>query len=162
MGALAFNADEVFTIAEQIERNGAKFYRAAAQKFPAGRELFTKLAEMEDVHLKVFSEMHKTISEREKELTASDPDGEALQLAGIFANNKVFDTAKDPLEALKSCKDVNDVFQFAIGREKDSVVFYTGLKDMVSKSFGKDKLDLIIKEEMSHIVWLSREMDKKR
>ena len=26
-----FNADEVFEIAEQIERNGAKFYRTAAK-----------------------------------------------------------------------------------------------------------------------------------
>ena len=27
-----FNADEVFEIAEQIERNGAKFYRNVAEK----------------------------------------------------------------------------------------------------------------------------------
>ena len=26
-----FNADEIFEIAEQIERNGAKFYRTAAE-----------------------------------------------------------------------------------------------------------------------------------
>ena len=28
---LDFNADEVFEIAEQIERNGAEFYRTAAE-----------------------------------------------------------------------------------------------------------------------------------
>jgi rubrerythrin len=160
MPALSFNADEVFTIAENIERNGAKFYRGAAQKFPAGKELLTKLAEMEDVHLKVFSDLHKTVTEREMELTASDPDGQAAELASIFANDKVFDISKDPIVALKGCKTIQDVFVFALGREKDSVVFYTGMKESVSKSLGRDKLDLIINEEMSHIVWLSKEMDK--
>ena len=34
---IPFSADEVFEMAEQIERNGAKFYRAAAKKLPVVR-----------------------------------------------------------------------------------------------------------------------------
>ena len=48
--AIPFNADEVFEMAEQIERNGGMFYRAAADKFPAVRELLLKLAKWEDDH----------------------------------------------------------------------------------------------------------------
>ena len=36
---MPFNADEVFEMAEQIEKNGAKFYRNAAGKFPELKQL---------------------------------------------------------------------------------------------------------------------------
>jgi len=51
-----FNADEIFEMAEQIERNGAKFYRRAAEQVtsPDGSELLLNLAVMEDVHEKTF------------------------------------------------------------------------------------------------------------
>ena len=41
---MLFNADEVFEMAEQIEVNGARFYRAAAEKFPALSEMLLDLA----------------------------------------------------------------------------------------------------------------------
>ena len=42
--SMPFNADEVFEMAEQIERNGGKFYRAAAKKFPEVSKLLLNLA----------------------------------------------------------------------------------------------------------------------
>jgi len=44
--SITFNADEIFEIAEEIERNGAKFYRDAAQnaKNASIKELLLDLA----------------------------------------------------------------------------------------------------------------------
>ena len=56
---MPFNADEVFEMAEQIEVNGARFYRASADKFPALKELLLELAAMEDDHQKTFAAMHE-------------------------------------------------------------------------------------------------------
>ncbi|MHC4125863.1 MAG: ferritin family protein, partial [Planctomycetota bacterium] len=77
--AITFNADEIFEMAEEIERNGAKFYRKAAEKTSdkETRSLLGNLAEMEDGHLKVFEEMRKELSGREKERDIFDPDNEA-------------------------------------------------------------------------------------
>ncbi len=72
--AMPFNADEVFEMAEQIERNGGKFYRAAAEKFPAVRELLLKLAEMEDNHERTFANMRAELSTKETAQTVFDPD----------------------------------------------------------------------------------------
>ena len=49
-----FNADETFEIAEQIERNGAEFYKKAADLAPddAARDLFLELTAMEERHEK--------------------------------------------------------------------------------------------------------------
>jgi len=40
---IPFNADEVFEMAEQIERNGARFYRAAAEEIAHIATLSRKL-----------------------------------------------------------------------------------------------------------------------
>jgi rubrerythrin len=50
------------------------------------------------------------------------------------------------------------VLKAAILAEKDSIVFYLGMKEMVPEKFGKDKLDKIIKEEMGHIKILANEL----
>jgi len=47
----------------------------------------------------------------------------------------------------------------AIGQEKDSIVFYTGLREGISQTAGRDRIQAIIKEEMGHIGFLHREID---
>jgi rubrerythrin len=160
MAGLELNADEMFVMAEQIERNGAAFYRKAATLFAEKKELLNKLALMEDGHLKTFQQMHKEITERERELSASDPDGEAVQLARVMANKKVFDLSKNPSDFIRGDHTLVDVFQFAIGLEKDSILFYLGMKAMVGRAAGRDRIDLLINEELKHIAWLSDEMSK--
>ncbi|HRS71257.1 MAG TPA: ferritin family protein, partial [Anaerohalosphaeraceae bacterium] len=62
--AITFNADEIFEMAEEIERNGAAFYREAAAK--ASREDIKKmlldLAAMEEGHEQTFAQMRKKLS----------------------------------------------------------------------------------------------------
>ena len=64
---MPFNADEVFEMAEQIERNGARFYRTAAEKFPEVNPLLLELAAMEDKHEKTFAAMRSELSGTEAE-----------------------------------------------------------------------------------------------
>jgi rubrerythrin len=63
--AAKYNAFEVLLIAEQVERNGAEFYRKAAGLFEKEklRELFFDLAEWEDKHEKTFAEMKRQVKE---------------------------------------------------------------------------------------------------
>jgi rubrerythrin len=35
--------------------------------------------------------------------------------------------------------------------EKDSIAFYTGIREVIPEAWGRDKMEGIIKEEMSHI-----------
>jgi len=50
----------------------------------------------------------------------------------------------------------------AIGLEKDSIVFYLGMKDAVPERLGRSRIDDIIREEMSHVYLLSREFETLR
>jgi rubrerythrin len=73
-----------------------------------------------------------------------------------MANGHVFDLRKDPSKQLRGTETVEDILKLAINAEKDSIVFYLGLKDFVPARAGKDKVEEIIKEEMSHIAVLNR------
>lgn len=158
--SIPFSADEILGIAEQIERNGARFYRKAAEAIQdsrAGKRLLD-LAAMEDAHEKVFADMRADLSGKEQEPTASDPWGDsALYLQGI-ADGSVFDVKRDLSEWLTGKESKEDILRAAIGHEKDSIVFYTGVKDMVPEELGKDRIDAIIREEMGHLALLSSEL----
>jgi rubrerythrin len=155
---MPFNADEVFEMAEQIERNGGKFYRAAAKKFPAVGKVLLDLAAMEDEHLKTFVNMRAELSGTELEETVFDPDGQAQMYLRVMADGHVFDLKADPAEQLAAQNTPQDVLKMAIGVERDSIAFYVGLKEAVSRKAGKDKVEDIIKEEMGHIVILNQKL----
>jgi len=155
---MPFNADEVFEMAEQIERNGGKFYRAAAKKFPAVSKVLLGLAAMEDEHLKTFADMRAELSGTELDEPVFDPDGQAQIYLRVMADGNVFDVKADPVEQLATKNTPEDVLKMAIGVERDSIAFYVGLKEAVSRRAGKEKVEDIIREEMGHIVTLNEKL----
>ena len=151
---ITFNVDEVFTLAERIERNGAAFYRKCAENNPDVKNFLLELAGMEDNHLKLFQTMHQSITSRESQSFAADPDQEAGAYLENMAGGYVFDTHNDPSATLSGSENVRDILRIAIGLEKDSIVFYLGMKDLVPRNAGKEKVESIIKEEMRHVTML--------
>jgi rubrerythrin len=149
-----FNADEIFEIAEQIERNGANFYRNAAGKIQDvdKKKLLIHFAEMEDDHELTFKRIRKNLSEDEKKMTTFDPDDETSGYLKALADTRIFYEKEINFTSLK------EILKSAITAEKDSIVFYTGMKDVVPSHLGKNKLDQIIREEMGHIRLLSQEL----
>jgi len=156
---MPFNADEVFEMAEQIERNGARFYRAAAEKFPEVSQLLLELAAMEDNHEKTFAAMREELSGTEAEPPVFDPDGQAQLYLQAMADEHIFNIKSDPVNQLGNLDTPDEVLKTAMGLERDSIAFYAGLKESVSRKAGKDKVEGIIKEEMNHIVILSQKME---
>ena len=149
-----FTADDVFDMAEQLERNGAQFYRNAAENAgdSEAKEFLIRLAEMEDAHEKTFAFLRSNLSEKAKAATVFDPEHESALYLRALADTKVFFEKEIDLSSMRA------ILKAAILAEKDSIVFYLGMKDLVPDKLGKDKLDKIIKEEMGHIRILSKEL----
>lgn len=148
---LGFNADEIFEMAEQIERNGAKYYREAAEAVTneADKKFLIELAVMEDDHEVTFADLRKNLGADEKEAVTFDPEDEAAQYLKALADTRVFYQKDIDLSSMEG------ILKGAITAEKDSIVFYLGMKDLVGGTRGKDRIDAIIKEEMKHIKLLS-------
>ncbi len=155
--AVVFNAGEVFEIAQQIERNGGRFYRRAAE--PMGEDetadLLLKLADMERVHEHVFAKMSKELEPQEKEQPLYDPYGEADQYLRALAGGYLFDLTADPNDWLGEGRSLVDVLHKAIAIEKESILFYLGMKEAVPEKLGKDRIQGIIQQEMNHVSLLA-------
>ncbi len=149
-----FSADDIFNIAIKIEQNGAEFYRNAAEKIDdqENRKFLLDLADMEKSHEKTFVNMQKELKDREKKLTTFDPEDENILYLKALADLRVFSGKEEPANDFKS------ILHAAIHAEKDSIVFYLGIKEMVPETSGRSKIDGIIKEEMSHIRLLMEQL----
>nr|MBC8391582.1 rubrerythrin [Deltaproteobacteria bacterium] len=89
---------------------------------------------------------------KEKSTTVFDPEGESTLYLRALADTRVF------FEKEIDVTSMEDILKSAITAEKDSIVFYLGMKDLVPDKFGKGRLDDIINEEMGHIRILSKEL----
>ena len=159
---VALNAFEVFDIAVQIERNGAKFYSKAAELFNESDigTLFIDLADWETQHEQVFIEMGKQLIKLNKKTRSIETEKKQFD-PKLMACLGVFGTTSDPPYRLKSIEKIADVLKIAITKEQDSITFYEGLKDFVSTSDDKNKVDDIIKEEMHHIKILNQALKQR-
>ena len=158
--SITFNADEVFEMAEQIERNAAKFYRSAAGRASDKqvKNMLLNMAVMEDGHLRIFQQMREQLSAQEKEVTVFDPDNEAAMYLRTMADAKSQEGRISPAKELTGSESIREVLQIAVNSEKESVVFYTALKSIVPPEAGRDKIEKIIAEEMSHITTLVKQL----
>jgi len=161
MMSISFNAIEVFEIAERIERNSVKFYRRAAEAISDRdlSEILLSLAEFEKEHEETFANMRKQISNKEWDLITFDPENEMTLYLRTIADSHIFDLKKDPGKQLKNKETAQDILDYAIEAEKNSIIFYLGLKSFVPTKAGKDKVDEIIKEEMEHIAELNQRLE---
>jgi len=154
--AFGFNADEILQMAERIERNGARFYRRAAeacQADDASKAAFLELAEMEDGHERTFAEMRAALGSAETQTSTFDPQGETAAYLEAMADANVFGSDTDPVD-LVCDKSAAELLKIAINLEKESIVFYLGLRDLVAASAGMDKVERILQEEMAHVALL--------
>ena len=157
---IQLNIIEILEIAERIEQNGTDFYQKAADIFddPDISGTLIRLAEWETKHECIFANMRRQILESSTETDTYIPSGEKLSDAKIMAGLAVFGIRPEPSDVLSGRENEADIISGAIGKEKDSIVFYLGIKQAVSPHLGQKKVESIIQEEMDHVRLLSREL----
>lgn len=153
---IRYNAEELFQMAESVERDGAAFYREAAQATNNQDlvDLLTQLADWEDRHRQRFAAMRNELPpEAQHEAGPGDPVEEhAADYLQAFVDGKVF---PDPTRAERSSypnlEVPEDVLDYALGREKDTIVFFLTVQGQVPKFWGHDRIRAIIDEELKHV-----------
>jgi len=153
---ITFNANEIFEMAEEIERNGARFYRKAAENTSDNqtKQMLLDMADMEDGHLKTFEEMRGQLSGQEKGWAVFDPDNQSVLYLQAMADARGYEGKITPTKELTGSETPKEILETALNSEKESVVFYFGLKGLVPVRAGRDKVEAIIIEELSHITTL--------
>lgn len=145
-----YSISEIIEQAVQTEKLGYQFYTTIADRFKADsdlKKLFEKLAAKELVHEKRFSEL--------KEITGTtEPEGweEASQYLRAIVESEFFLGSHKSLPALEYVSTVETAVSFALGFEKETLLYFHTIRDAVKE---KDVVDEIINEEKSHIMWLN-------
>jgi rubrerythrin len=160
--SIHFNADEVFEMAERMEQNASTYYHKAAEKvdYPGARQMFLELSSWEEKHERTFGELRKSLAPADKEETTFDPYNESLQYLHALADESVYDNSRDPLADIGGAPSFASILRFALSKEKDSIAFYLGMKELVPGQLGKDQIDKIIREEMGHVTMLTDKIRK--
>lgn len=146
-----FSIREVIGQAVQTEKLGYQFYTTMAEKFKKENEglnkLFTTLAEKELTHEKTFSDLLEVIGDTE-------PEGweDISQYMRAIAESEFFLGKNKSLPSMEGIKNVEGAINFAIGFEKETLLYFLEIKDAVKE---KEIVDEIINEERSHIRWLT-------
>ena len=162
--SLQFSADEILATAERIEQNGVAFYAAGCEVVsdPEAVVLLRRLSSWELGHVHLFSAMRGKLIAEELTPTVFDPEDEMALYLQSMADRTVFTSKMNPGEMFGPEPTLRHILLLALEREKDAVVFYSGIRDMVPARLGRDKIDGIIREEVSHVAMLEKHLGSLR
>jgi rubrerythrin len=160
--SIYLNANEIFQVGVEIEKNGKLFYETAANQSreETAKKLFNELAFWENQHIDLFETLRRQLPEAAKSEDLVDPDSDLHLYIKATADSHVFVKNKDIPGLVSKLKTPQEVLDLAIQFEKDSVVFYTTIKMAVPEAFGRDRIDALANEEIRHIAILTKEKEK--
>lgn len=144
-----FKGAEIVEFAVRIEQNGYTFYQKAESlvKSRAAKELLAFLKEEEAKHEKLFRDMLGSLEPANVRETYA---GEYEEYLKALVDNHVFGAEGAAEKALANLENEIDVLNTAIGFEKDTILFFRELKELVSEQ-DREVVDRLIKEEQSHL-----------
>jgi rubrerythrin len=139
---------EVLEFAVYIEQRGYEFYVGAMKKFGDARvtELFQYLADEEFKHEEFFKKLLEQSGGSKGE--SLDPEYQAYLREFCKAHSLADREAVN--EKLARLSTLDEILDLAMGFEKDSIVFFSELKEMYGQGDAA-AVDRIIHEEMGHL-----------
>ncbi len=145
-----FTAAEALEMAMEIEENGELFYNQAAERSAdsAVKALFEDLAVQEQGHYQVFQKMLGGV-EPALESPAIEYDQYETYLH-VALENALFAGPEKALTLAKQAEDRETALRAAMGFEKDTLLFFYDLRDMVSEK-DRDAVSAVIREEKKHL-----------
>jgi rubrerythrin len=145
-----FTAAEAIEMAMEIEKNGEVFYNEAAAKSADAqvKALFEDLAIQEQGHYRAFQKMLKG-AQPAPELPAAEYDQYQIYVQATL-DQALFAGPEKALSLAKQAEDREVALRAAIGFEKDTLLFFHDLRDMVSEA-DRETVSSIIREEKKHL-----------
>lgn len=148
-----FAASEIVELGIQIEKNGRDFYNTLAgqSRNDKARGVFRYLAGEEEKHIAVFQGIMEKTNKYEPPEIYSE---EYLAYMNALASEYIF-TQKDKGELIaKKIKSDKEAADTGIKFEKDSIIFYAGIKKVVPE-YGHKIVDELLLQEQKHLTQLS-------
>jgi len=147
-----FSACEIVEMAIRIEKNGREFYLTLAESAANMdiADVFKYLAAAEDKHIGVFRGMFKSVCEYvPKEVYPEEYFAHMNALAAQY----IFTQENMGKKFAENIKDYHDGINSAITFEKDSILFYKEMRQIVPAK-DRELIAELISEEKKHLAKL--------
>jgi len=148
-----FSGSELLEVAVGIERNGMAFYKALADK-TGNRDvkgIYNHLAGEEKKHLDIFQGMSDSLGQAKPPETYTD---EYMLYLKSLVDSTVFSNVTEAQQKAAKISNEVEALDTGIQAEKDSILFYTELQNLVRERDRKVVLN-ILDEEKKHLRQLS-------
>lgn len=144
-----FSSRELVEMAIQTEESGLQFYTKAAEKAKgeSTRSLMGWLASQEKEHERVFRAM---LSDPQLHAPAEEYEGQREAFVQAVLDARVLPDPETGLERLAKMTDDDQVIEFALGFEKDTILFMYEMRDQVWPG-GRETVDKLILQEKGHV-----------
>jgi len=152
--SIQLSGADIVDLAVQTEVRGERFYREAAGAAgdrPQARQLFSYLAGEELRHKRLFEGLSGTIVVTEIDPTTWD---EAVEYIMATVDRAFFSKPDAPIRAVPLGATVDEMLRQAIEFEKQTLLYFYSLRDLVQPS-NVPIIDKVIAEEKNHIHRLS-------
>ena len=156
MDPVHFSSKEILEMAVRIEENGLGFYKSASASTDNAqiKELFDYLIIEEVKHVELFEALKEAITEGEPS-DYNDPYlEEESKYLNALADSSIFMKGEEGVNKAKAIKSDDEALDFAIQMEKDSILFYLELINMV-RDHDRPTVKNILSEERKHIAKLT-------
>jgi len=141
-----FSLKDIIDIAVQIEQNGERVYRNAAEKIedPSLRSMLKWLADEEVKHMEWFAILKDKIPD-----TGEHPEQEKFGRALLQNAVGTHSLALEDADFL-TIEQVQDLINLVMEFENDTVLFYKMLQPLIEDQKTLEQLHAIIQEEEDH------------
>jgi rubrerythrin len=147
--SISFSGSELINIAIGIEGRGIVFYDVMAKSTQneAAREVFNYLADMEREHIETFKDM---LEGADKFQIPADESGQYTAYLRALVDSAVFSDDMVTSEMAAQAESDTAALELAIRAEKDSILFYYEMKEVMPQR-AQATVNKIIAEEKSHL-----------
>ena len=143
-------ASEALEWALEIEKNGEIFYNEAAVRSanPDVKALLLDLAAQERGHSKIFIKMLESVTSVDDFAHIDNEEYRAYLMSAL--DNALFSGPDKGLAAIAQADDPMAVVRAALAFEKDTLLFFYDLREIVSLT-QRDTISKVIREEKAHL-----------
>ncbi len=153
--SIFFSGVELVDIAVQIEKNGYAFYNSLINKAETqkSKDIFSFLAGEEKKHIATFKSIGEALGDYEIPDLYSQEEYQLYMKA--LADSEVFTKQIDIDKLVEKAKSDVEAIDMAMGFERDSLLFYYEIRNVVRQQDQK-VVDELISQEKSHLRQLSK------
>jgi len=150
--ANVFNVVEVIDMGIEKEKKRRDFYGFAAEKFKENdmKDLFTRLRDWEETHIKKFTAIRDSVEMSEP---VESYQGEFKVYLKAVVDDMLYKQVS-PAWFTKNVKSKLTAIQYGIGFEKDAILFFNELLRYTMPPY-EGKIKELIDEEKKHLLYLN-------